>query len=75
MPDLFLFPRNVFFVFITVPFHKYDIVWHMFDDGLWLQGIYGLCIHVNVDPSQMFWKKYSEINAKNLQYMVMLMWF
>ena len=32
--------------------------------------IYGLCIHVNVGPSQTFSKKYSEINAKNLQYNV-----
>ena len=31
---------------------------------------YGLCIHVNVGPSQTFSKKYSEINAKNLQYNV-----
>ena len=32
--------------------------------------IYGLCIHVNVGPSQTFLKKYWEINAKNLQYNV-----
>ena len=32
--------------------------------------IYSLCIHVNVGPSQVFSKKYSEINAKNLQYNV-----
>ena len=31
---------------------------------------YGLCIHVNVGPSQTFSKKYSKINAKNLQYNV-----
>ena len=31
---------------------------------------YGLCIHVNVGPLQTFSKKYSEINAKNLQYNV-----
>ena len=32
--------------------------------------IYGLFIHVNVGPSQMFSNKYSEISAKNLQYNV-----
>ena len=32
--------------------------------------IYGLCIQVNVGPSQKVSKKYSEINAKNLQYNV-----
>ena len=38
-----------------------------FDYGI---HVYGLCIHVNVGPSQTFPKKYSEINAKNLQYNV-----
>ena len=31
---------------------------------------YDLCIHVNVGPSLTFSKKYSEINAKNLQHNV-----
>ena len=44
----------------------------MFVDGLWLwwYTVCVMCIHVNVGPSQTFSKKYSEINAKNLQYNV-----
>ena len=49
-----------------VLFHIYDIIgWRAM-----ITVIYGLFIHVNVGPSQMFTKKYLEINAKNLQYYV-----
>ena len=68
MPDLFLFPQKVFFVFIMVLFHVYDVIWHVWWRAL-ITVIYGLCIHLNVGLLWTLSKKlYSEINAKNLQY-------
>ena len=69
MPDLFFFClRNIFFVFITVLFHVYDVIRVIWDTCLIMGFDYGLCIHLNVGPSGMFSEKYLEINAKNLQY-------